>query len=163
MSARDIIALCQRDLWRFPDDCAAFVRSVANRCGVILTGNANDICTQISRAPQRAWNGRDAAARAADGCLVIGGLAAPGHGHVVIVVDGPVAEGRYPYVFWGQYHGLKVLGETVNVGFTRGHGKLTYAFQRADCARVSYAVYKPLELLLPRAGPNEGLLIHTFS
>jgi hypothetical protein len=163
MSARDIIALCQRNIRRFPDDCAAFVRSVANQCGVILTGNANDICAQIRSAPQRAWSGSDAAARAAEGYLVIAGLAAPGHGHVVIVVEGPVAEGCYPYAFWGQYQGLTVLGKTVNVGFTRGHGKLTYAFQRADCAKVSFAIYKPLELLLPRAGPSEGLLIHTFS
>lgn len=111
MSARDIIALCQRDLWRFPDACAAFVRSVTNRCGVILTGNAKDICAHISRAPQRAWNGRDAAAWATDGCLVIGVLAAPGHGHVVIVVDGPFAEGRYPYAFWGQYHGSQSPGK----------------------------------------------------
>ena len=42
MSARDIIALCQRNIHRFPDDCAAFARSVANQCGVILTGNANE-------------------------------------------------------------------------------------------------------------------------
>lgn len=42
MSARDIIALCQRNIHRFPDDCAAFARFVANQCGVILTGNANE-------------------------------------------------------------------------------------------------------------------------
>lgn len=162
MSARDIIALCQRHIAQYPNDCAGFVRAVAEACGVILLGNANSIVSFLNTGISL-QTGVAARQAASAGQLVIAGLSAPGHGHVVVVVDGPLNRGKYPYAFWGQYHGLSVSGKTMNVGFTRGHGTLNYAFSPADRDKVKYSTFKPLETLLPRARSNEGYLLYTFT
>jgi hypothetical protein len=163
MSARDIIALCQRNVGRYNNDCAGFVRAVAQACGVLMTGSANTIVAMLNTGRFVA-GGAAAKEAAAAGQLVIAGLAAPGHGHVAIVVSGPLNPGgKYPYAFWGQYHGLNVLGETVNVGFSRGHGPLNWAFKDTDRDKVKYAAFQPLELLLPKARASEGLMIYTFT
>ena len=111
----------------------------------------------------RLADGVAAKMRAAAGDLVIAGLQAPGYGHVAIVVDGPLNRGRYPYAFWGQYHGMKIGNDTMNVGFTRGHGTLNWAFKSNELHRVQYAAFKPLETLVPPAKGSEGFLIHTFT
>jgi hypothetical protein len=162
MSARDIIAVCQRNIALYPDDCSAFVRAVATACGVLVTGDANSIVSSLDFG-ERLADGMAAQKSAATGDLVIAGLQAPGHGHVVVVVDGPLRGGRYPYSFWGQYRGMIVGGKTMNVGFTRGHGTLNYAFNPNDRDRVKYAAFKPIETILPRANWQEGFLIHTFT
>ena len=162
MSARDIIAICQRHIALHPNDCAAFVRAVANDCGVLLSGNANFISNTLP-AGVRVQDGLSAARAAASGELVIAGLDAPGHGHVAVVVDGPLNRGKYPYAFWGQYHGVRIGGQELNVGFTRGHGTLNWAFKPGDLNRVRYASFRPLETIMPRAKTNEGFLVHTFT
>ena len=162
MSARDIIAVCQRCIGRHPNDCAGFVKDVADACGVLLTGNANAITNMLSTG--RSLSGGAAARQAAiEGNLVIGGVRAPGHGHVVVVVDGPLNRGRYPYAFWGQYSGMKIGGVTYNVGITRGHGNLNYAFRNPVLDSVIYAAFPPVAFLLPKAGPNEGIILQTFT
>jgi hypothetical protein len=162
MSARDVIAVCQRHIALHPNDCAAFVRAVANECGVLLSGNANFIVETLPGVG-RLLDGPAARLAAAAGDLVVAGLKAPGHGHVVVVVDGPLNRGRYPYAFWGQYHGLRVGTQEMNVGFTRGHGTLNWAFKSGDLDQIKYARFKPLQTIMPRAKTNEGLLIHTFT
>jgi hypothetical protein len=105
-----------------------------------------------------------AAARAAgNGDLVLGGAKAPGNGHVVVIVAGPLNRGKYPYAFWGQYHAIALAGMSTNVGFTRGHGTVNWAFKPPTLDSLTYAAFSPLELLMPRAGPNEGLVVHTFT
>ena len=163
MSARDIIAICQRNIGPHSDDCAGFVREVARACGVLIAGNANAIVSMLDIG-ERLADGPSAKRAAGAGHLVIAGLQAPGHGHVVVVVDGPLdRRGMYPYAFWGQYRGMKVAGKTVSIGFTRGHGTLNYAFNSADRDRIEYAAFKPIETLLPRANSHEGQIIYTFT
>jgi hypothetical protein len=164
MSAHDIIAICQRHIAAHADDCAGFVKAVASECGVLVAGGANVIVNTLP-ASGRLPDGLSAARKAATGDLVIAGADAPGNGHVVVVVDGPLNRGRYPYAFWGQYHGIRVGTEEreLNVGFTRGHGTLNWAFRTDDLKRVKYATFKPLAKFMPRAKGNEGFLIHTFT
>ena len=166
MSARDIIALCQRHLPKFGSDCSGFVKAVANDCGILLIGSANDIVKQIAGSWQYVDDGIQARAAAARGLLVVAGATARGHGHVVIVVDGPLSRPhpqRFPYCFWGSYHAMQILGETVNVGFSRGHGCLNYAFGPDSRNKVIYRAAMPLELLTPKASGLEGVLIHTWT
>lgn len=163
MSARDIIAACQRNLLPHANNCSGFVRAVANDCGVLLLGDANFIVDQLKSSSRVLVDGVQASRAAAAGDLVIGGVKSTGHGHVVVVVDGPLNRGKYPYCFWGQYRGLTVLGQTHNVGFSRGHGTLNWAFGSDSRDKIVYAAYPTSGLLLRRAKGNEGLLIHTFT
>ena len=162
MSARDIIAVCQAQITRYPNDCAGFVRAVAQACGVPLTGSANLIVNSLG-AGRRISDGLHAKQAAANGDLVIAGVSATGHGHVVIVVEGPLNRGKYPYCFWGQYHGLKYGKTEYNIGFTRGHGTLNYAFGESTRDSVMYAAFSPIKTLLPSASPGTGYLLHTFT
>ena len=86
-----------------------FVIAVAQTVGVVLSGLADDIVTQISGSGWTKLDDGVAASEAAKrGCLVIGGLTAAElgdtNGHVVIVVEptGPLAFGKYPYAYWGS-------------------------------------------------------------
>jgi hypothetical protein len=47
MSSRDIIAVCQRNIALFSNDCSGFVRAVANACGVFIVGDANAIAESL--------------------------------------------------------------------------------------------------------------------
>ena len=78
MSARDIIAACQRHLPAHANDCAGFVRAVAQECGVLLVGDANSLVGLIRMSGRRLADGRAAAEAAANGELVVTGAAAPG-------------------------------------------------------------------------------------
>jgi hypothetical protein len=165
MSSRDIIAICQRYIRTYPNDCAAFVRAVANDCGVFLTGDANTIVSYLNSG-RTLSSGPGAKAAAAAGDLVIAGVRAPGHGHVVIIVDGPLNTGRnagrYPYAFWGQYHGVRFGKVEMNAGFTRGHGTLNYAFGDLALKSIVYAAFTPLATM-PRAKQNEGYVLPIFT
>jgi hypothetical protein len=161
-NARNIVAACQRNLLANSNNCSGFVRAVAKECNVLLVGDANSITGQLSRAKRVLSSGQEAARAAAAGYLVVGGVKSSGHGHVVIVVDGPLSRGKYPYCFWGQYHGITLQGETLNVGFTRGHGTLNWAFGPKTRDTVVYAAYSASLLMLSPAAENEGLLIYTF-
>ena len=94
---------CEACFAAHANDCSGFVRAVGTRLGVTITGLANDIVDTIGDSPE--WtvldDGIAAAAQAAAGKLVVGGLrgdeqAHPDeHGHVVVVVAGqPLAQGH---------------------------------------------------------------------
>jgi hypothetical protein len=161
MSATDIIASCQRQLPAYPNDCSGFAKAVAHDCGVLLAGDANRIVFLLSTGMPMA-SGRDARAAAASGLLVLAGLEGRGHGHVVVIVDGPLNRDGHPYAFWGQYHGIRANGVELNVGFTRGHGTLNWAFKKNDLGRVRMAAFRPVDTLMIRAGEGEGRLLYTF-
>lgn len=164
MSARDIIALCQKHIVAFNDDCSGFVKAVASDCGVLLAGDANQIVDLIDVDWDYLSDGADAREAALKGLFVLAGAQAKNHGHVVVVVAGPMSHGhKYPYCFWGSYRSLDVLGEAVNVGFSRGHGCLNYAFGPNSRDKVIYRSTPPNSLVLPRATGPQGLLIHTFT
>jgi hypothetical protein len=84
-----------------------------------------------------AWQyGKAAKEAAVHGALVVGGMTSQAlgdaHGHVVIVVKGPLALGRYPTAYWGSENAAirpdGALGKTIN-----------FSFSTADRDNVVYA------------------------
>jgi hypothetical protein len=125
---------------RFPSlsgDCSGFVRAVGSDVGVQIIGLANQIVDTI-RA-QGAWtvltNGVAAQAEAAKpGKLVIAGLRGDEqanksvHGHVVVIVNGPLANGKYPSSYYGSLGGTPGQDVTVNYAWTaQDRDRITYA------------------------------------
>jgi hypothetical protein len=109
---------------------------VGGQLGVPLHGVANDIVETIRDG--NGWtpleNGAAAAKSAAAGKLVIGGLKGSeqthpdSHGHVVVVVAGPLAHNAYPSAYWGKLGGGGAKDKTTN-----------WAWRQGDRDRVSYA------------------------
>ena len=117
-------------------DCSGFACAGSNKLAVPLHGLANQLVDTIRGG--NGWrplrDGRAAAKSAAAGKLVIGGLkgseqANPDpHGHVVVVVAGPLARDTYPSAYWGRLGGGGAEDQTVN-----------WAWRTQDRDRVSYA------------------------
>jgi len=115
---------------------AADARAVSSQLEVQLHGLADDIVNTIRGGTN--WrplqNGIAAAQSVAAGRLVIGGLKGSEqnnldpHGHVVVVVDGPLAQDAYPSAYWGRLGGGVEKDETIN-----------WAWREEDRDRVSYA------------------------
>ena len=126
-TAQDIIGACEAEWDAHKSDCSGFAKAVAARLGVTLTGMANDIVGEIAAAP---WSlidgGPAAAAAAAQGRLVIAALRGgdqqvpDAHGHVVIVVPGPLAHDLYPTAYWGQLGGVGQKDMTLNWAWRAG-------------------------------------------
>jgi hypothetical protein len=81
-------------------------------------------------------DGVAAAASAAAGKFVVGGLlgseqAVPDlHGHVVVIVAGPLAHGLYPSAYWGSLGGTPGRDQTINWAWTANdRDRVTYAAQ----------------------------------
>ncbi len=121
MTKEDILAACKKHFDLHSDDCSGFVRAVAKELGYSLSGNANSLVDQLDGT----WTKIDRAKAvelAKAGTLVIAGLKSSEqnppatHGHVVIVVDGVLYNGKYPPVWGGsigsaQSKGTKTVGE----------------------------------------------------
>lgn len=122
------------------NDCSGFARAVASELGAQLHGLANEIVDTIRGG--NGWaplqDGAAAAKSAAAGKLVIGGLKgseqthADPHGHVVVVVAGPLdpTHHAYPKAYWGKLGGRGAKDQWTN-----------YAWNDGDRDRVSYAVH----------------------
>lgn len=117
-------------------DCSAFVRAVGDKVGVTISGVANVIVDTLRSGGN--WHvladGVAAAASAAAGQLVVAGLRGDeqfehsNHGHVVVVVAGPLAHGRYPSAYWGRLGGDGAKDETINWAWTEhDRDRVTYA------------------------------------
>jgi hypothetical protein len=137
-----VIAACTKHWSENSGDCSAFVKAVVAELhlGFTLSGRANDICDQITKAP---WvrigvgnaNAAVAGLTAEDGKLVLAGLAAPGSGHVAVVVDyrnafdshAPVDRDK-AVAFWGK---LNSVGQE----YTR----ITKSWRANDLEKVLYA------------------------
>jgi hypothetical protein len=119
-------------------DCSGFARAVADKLEVTLQGLADQIVDTL-RAGQ-SWtplpDGIAAAKSAHDGKLVMAGLrgseqAHPdAHGHVVVIVDGPLAHDAYPSAYWGKLGGTGAKDKTIN-----------WAWTAEDRDRVFYAAH----------------------
>lgn len=130
ISAR-VVAACEADWEAHKSDCSGFVRAVAADLGVTLHGLANTITDRIQKAPWTVLkSGKEAAQQASKG-LVIGGLKASRHGHVVVVVPGPLAHGKYPTAYWGHLGGVGRKNTTIN-----------WAWNHKDRDRVIYACHR---------------------
>src|SRR4051812_46627910 len=90
---QQIIDACEANYTTHIGDCSGFCKAVAHDLGIpTLSGMANDIVDEIQKAPWTVLtDGIAAKAQADAGNLVIGGLKDNPHGHVVIVVQGPLA------------------------------------------------------------------------
>src|ERR1019366_3296124 len=101
------------ELWQnYKDDNPGFVRAVAAKFGLTLKGNSNDILAYLRKSDwQVLTDGPSAARAAAAGRLVIAGLegsrqkggSPADHGHVAIVVAGPLDKGKYPTIYVAAY------------------------------------------------------------
>lgn len=103
------------------NNCSGYVRSVANDFSIVLTGQADAIVDQIQTSEWSiAANGVEAQRQADAGKLVIAGLKSADHkppadnGHVVVVVAGPLAHGKYPSSYWGTLGGVGKKNTTLN-------------------------------------------------
>src|SRR5271166_2193044 len=125
---------CEACFEAHKSDCSGFARSVAAELKVALHGLANEIVDTIRSG--NGWtplrDGVAAAQSAAAGKLVIGGLKGSEqthpdeHGHVVVVVAGPLAHDAYPSAYWGKLGGTGAKDKTIN-----------WAWNTADRDRVS--------------------------
>jgi hypothetical protein len=130
-------AACEAQFAAHSGDCSGFVIAVAATFGIDVRGQANDIVDMIRTDPN--WqvlpNG-PAAAGAAATRLVLAGLRGDeqvehsNHGHVVVVVPGPMARNLYPSAYWGQLGGTGAEFETTN-----------WAWSEHDRDRVTYAAH----------------------
>ncbi|HTH99372.1 MAG TPA: hypothetical protein VL752_00380 [Acidisoma sp.] len=140
---RDACETCFPD---HKDDCSGFVRAVGSKLGVVVAGLANDIVMTIRAGGT--WttlpDGAAAASSAKAGKLVLAGLRGDeqfehsNHGHVAVVVDGPLAHARYPSAYWGKLGGTGAENETIN-----------WAWNTHDRDRVTYAA---CDIPAPRGG-----------
>jgi len=137
-----VIGACTKHWAENSGDCSAFVKAVVQELnlGFTLSGKANDICDQISKSPWSRIGVGNASATlagvaAGEGKIVLAGLAAPGNGHVAVVVDyrnafDSYAEGdkNKAVGFWGKLH---------SVG--KEYVRITQAWTASDLENVFYA------------------------
>jgi hypothetical protein len=127
---QQIINTCEAEFNAHDNDCSGFVRAVSRDLGITLTGLANDIVDEIQTAP---WttvpDGVQAKAQADSGFLVIGGLKDDPHGHVVVVVTGPLAAGKYPTAYWGRLGSIGKKNTTINWAWNKlDRDKVIYGY-----------------------------------
>jgi Transglycosylase SLT domain len=134
--ASTVQAACIQNYPAHTGDCSGFVQAVGRSLKVPITGRANDIVGTLRAGGS--WrtlaDGNAALNSAKAGKLVVAGLlgseqAQPNqHGHVVVVVDGPVAHGKYPTAYWGALGGTPGNYQTLNNSWTtQDRDKITYA------------------------------------
>lgn len=139
-----IIAKCEEVFEANQSDCNKFVKAVAQGLGIQeipADADADAILNFLKDAS--GWSkltpGDDGAAKAAadQGQFVIGGLASgdlrEDHGHVVVVVAGPLdpAHHRYPSAYWGKLGGVGARDKTINYAFKAPQRDNVRYFKRA--------------------------------
>jgi hypothetical protein len=113
--ADPVIAACEAEWDKWKSDCSGFAKAVGRRLGIILSGQANSMIDSLEKSSRWIKLGADkraAITRAKMGYLVIGGLKARGHGHVVIVVK--TANAGYPIAYWGRFGAIGKKHTTIN-------------------------------------------------
>ena len=118
-------------------DCNLFAIAVASEFNIILSGLADDIVDEIQTGDWvKLSDGIEAKAKADEGLFVIGGLKAADtipravHGHVVVVLSGPLARDKYPTAMWGSLGGPLPLPEK---------NTINYSWNKTSRDRVIYA------------------------
>jgi len=132
-SQQQIIKACEGEFQNHIADCSGFAKAVARDLGIVLTGMANDIVDEIQSAPWKLLaDGIEAKNQADAGFFVIGGLKDNPHGHVVVIVPGPLDAGhhKYPTAYWGSIRGAQFAAKDKTVN---------WAWDAADRDRVIYA------------------------
>jgi hypothetical protein len=117
---------CARLIDAHAQDCSGFARAVAAAIGVPLAGDADAIADLVASEAD-GWTripDGPAAAEAAATQFVLAVLRGDqqhkkdGHGHVVVIVPGPLANARYPSAFWGSLGGSPGRDQTINWSWT---------------------------------------------
>lgn len=130
---QQIINACEAEFQNHIADCSGFAKAVAASLGITLTGMANDIVDQIQNSTWTVLaDGIAAKAQADGGHFVVGGLKDNPHGHVVVVVQGPLdsVHDKYPTAYWGSIRGPQFAAKDKTVN---------WAWDAADRDRVIYA------------------------
>jgi hypothetical protein len=117
--AAEVLAALNSCYAAHTNDCSGFLKAVMNKLGISYDGDpmANDFAAMLQNGTggwQPLSGGPQAAQSATAGNLVIGALAAQPHGHVVIVVPGPLNRGLYPTAWWGSLGGTPGKNQTIN-------------------------------------------------
>ena len=140
--AQRIIVACEANWDAHKSDCSGFVKAVATTLEVSTFepgDNANAIIDKLQGAAD--WtaitrgDGEAAKAQVDDGLFVIGGLKGSDqanpepHGHVVVVVSGPLDpnHGKYPTAYWGRLGDVGAKAQTIN-----------WAWRAVDLDKVAY-------------------------
>lgn len=133
-----IIDDCEKEYPANKDDCNKFVKAVSADVNVTLFQPGDNADAIVQRMIDSAdWtplvDGVDAKNKADAGRYVIAGLKGAdhipprAHGHVAVVVSGPLASGRYPTAYWGSLGGPPGRNQTIN-----------YAWNANDRDNVKY-------------------------
>lgn len=135
--AEKIVDACNSNYDANKGNCNKFVMAVASEFNVTLSGLADDIVDQIQTDGWIKLNdGIDAKNKADEGLFVVAGLKAADtipkavHGHVVVVLSGPLAQDKYPTAMWGSLAGILP---------SPGKDTINYSWNRASRDRVIYA------------------------
>jgi hypothetical protein len=144
MDPNNIVAVCQSDYAANSGDCNAFVKAVDSDLGFndfSAGDNADAIVTKLQTSSQWSQVADGVAAKAAadGGGFVIGGMRSTdfnprrANGHVVVVVAGPLAQGKYPTAYWGSLGGPPSgpVGSTINFSFAAPDRDRVLYFQRS--------------------------------
>ena len=128
--SKRIVSLCEKHWEKNKKNCSGYVKDIASELGIPLTGQANAIVVQIQKGRWKvAKSGVEARIQAVNGKFVVGGLKADKHGHVVIVVPGPLAHGKYPTAYWGSLDGVPKKSATINWSWNRtDRDKVIYGY-----------------------------------
>lgn len=136
--APKVTAECEANWEANKADCNAFLRAVSNGLGRPIPAglDANGIVEHLRGNAAYSKIGKDgsvAKTHADSGKFVIGGLKGVNHnpsrvhGHVVVVVAGPLAHSKYPTAYWGSLGGVGAKAKTLN-----------YAWKASDRDVVEY-------------------------
>jgi hypothetical protein len=134
-----VVVACEKFADAHDDDCSGFVKAVMTELkldsvvgSLPHSGLANDIVDAFSRSPWHAIESAAIAERLAEdeSKLVLGGRKEAGHGHVVIVVPGPLNRGKYPTAYWGSLDHPERSGK---------YATINWAWAADDRDSVSYA------------------------
>jgi hypothetical protein len=132
--AKRVMTACESRWDGNKGDCSAFVRAVGHDVGIDLSGTANAIVDAMGKTGS-GWtalkDGKEASDKATAGLLVVAGLKAEPHGHVVVVVPGPLAREKYPTAYWGRLGGEGEKKKTIN-----------YAWKEKDRDQVQYFAHE---------------------
>lgn len=121
-------------------NCSGFVKSIASRLGVPLpaTADADGIADALSSGWHKLASGAEAARSAETGHLVLALLKGAEHnpprhhGHVGVVVAGPLYRDKYPKLWCGSLGGQ---------GQSQGEKSVGEVWNRADRDNVAYYEY----------------------
>lgn len=113
-TAQHIIDECENQFEAHKSDCSGFAIAVANKFGIKLTGQADDIVTQMKTGEWTVLSEGVSVMNKADaGLFVIAGLKSGDHnpprthGHVALIVSGGLAYSKYHTGYWGTLGGTE--------------------------------------------------------